>query len=219
MRGQGLMALAGTGLVADDLHLMAHHEVTGRPYLHARATGLGLAGALLAELTLTGNIGIADGVVVVTNRTQPEDGLARAVLSVLIGDGRRHVIQDWLAFLARTSAQDVACRLERAGYLAQAAPRRGRRATGWVPVDADSAFAPLIRVRAALDPSRWSDDANAVLAGLAAACGLGSRLLPYGPPHARRCLDDTIRQLSPDLRQLIAQTQAAVDTAVLSHRP
>jgi hypothetical protein len=46
--------LGGTGLVADDLWLLAHHEVTGRPYLHARQLGLGLAGGLLAELMMTG---------------------------------------------------------------------------------------------------------------------------------------------------------------------
>ena len=55
-----------------------------------------------------------------------------------------------------------------------------------------------------------------MLAWPAAACGLGSRFLPYGPPNARQCLDDAIRQLGPDLRDLIAQTQSAVDSAVLS---
>jgi hypothetical protein len=47
--------LSGTGLVGDDLWLLAHHEVIGRPYLQARQLGLGLAGGLLAEL-MTGRI-------------------------------------------------------------------------------------------------------------------------------------------------------------------
>jgi hypothetical protein len=42
----------GTGRLADDLYLIAHHELTGRPHLAPRAVGLGLAGALLAELVL-----------------------------------------------------------------------------------------------------------------------------------------------------------------------
>jgi len=59
---------------------------------------------------------------------------------------------------------------------------------------------------------------STALAGMAAACGLGPRLLAFGPPGARRQLDERIRQLSPDLRELISQTQAAVDSAVLAHR-
>ena len=48
--------LGGTGLVADDLYLMAHHEISGRPLLQPRPLGMGLAGALLAELMLGGSI-------------------------------------------------------------------------------------------------------------------------------------------------------------------
>jgi hypothetical protein len=40
--------LSGTGRLADDLYLLAHHEITGKPHLQPRAAGLGLAGALLA---------------------------------------------------------------------------------------------------------------------------------------------------------------------------
>ena len=37
--------LAGTGLVADDMYLMAHHDLTGKPLLQPRPLGLGwLAG-------------------------------------------------------------------------------------------------------------------------------------------------------------------------------
>ena len=53
--------LAGTGLLADDLFLMAHCDRTGKPLLQPRATGLGLAGALLAELTLLGKIRVSSG--------------------------------------------------------------------------------------------------------------------------------------------------------------
>ena len=48
--------LNGTGRLADDLYLVAHHELTGRPHLQPRAAGLGLAGGLLAELMLSGSL-------------------------------------------------------------------------------------------------------------------------------------------------------------------
>lgn len=36
--------LGGTGRLADDLWLVAHHEITGKPHLQPRAAGVGLAG-------------------------------------------------------------------------------------------------------------------------------------------------------------------------------
>ena len=211
-----MAALTGTGRVADDLYLMTHHEVTGRPYLHRRATGVGLAGALLAELVLAGTIRIWPEGIAAVGHLAPPDDLARCVLDLLLSE--RHPVSDWLAFLARSAERDVATRLERQQYLTLAGSKRPWRADRWVPVDPDCAFAPLFRAQAALDPAKPVTVPGATLAGLAAACGLGSRLLPFGPRGARDRLDETIRQLAPDLREVIAQTQAATDGLLLSQR-
>jgi len=112
----------------------------------------------------------------------------------------------------------VARRLEQSGYLTQASAWQPWRGERWVPADADCAFAPIARVKSALDPSRPVNAQGAALAGLAAACGLGSRLALYLPPKSRRRLDEATGQLDPALREVIAQTQAAVDSALLSHR-
>ncbi len=213
-----MVALTGTGRLADDIYLLAHHEVSGKPFLQPRAIGLGLAGGLLAELVLIRAICVAGDGLAVTNRVRPQDGLMRAVHLRMLGERQRHSARNWLTFLAQTAANDVARRLEHSGYLVLTQSRRPWCAPRWVPVDADCAFAPLIRVRAALDPMRSMAPESTALAGLAAACGLGPRLLAYGPPGARRQLDERIRQLSPDLRELISQTQATVDSAVLAHR-
>ncbi len=208
--------LTGTGLVADDLYLMAHHEVTGRPYLHPRAIGLGLAGGLLADLVLAGKIRIWPDWVGPADRIPPRDELAAAVLALVLSE--RHPARDWMAYLARSAARDVAMRLERQGYLTISWSRRPWRTDRWVPVDHDCAFAPLFRAQTALDPSKSATMTSVVLAGLAAACGLGPRLLPYGPRRARHCLAEAIQQLAPDLREVIAQTQAATDSLLLSAR-
>ena len=129
-----------------------------------------------------------------------------------------HPARDWLAFLARTATGDVAAPAGTAGYLTRAAaglPGGGQR---WVPVDPDCAFAPVPRVRSALDARPGGRRRGTVLAGLAVACGLGSRLLPVPARAGRRHLDEAPASSIPDLRELIAQTQAAVDSAVLSHR-
>jgi hypothetical protein len=57
-----------------------------------------------------------------------------------------------------------------------------------------------------------------VLVGLADACGLGYRLAEYAPAGVARSMDQVTAQLGPSLRDLIAQTRAAVDSALLAHR-
>ncbi len=211
--------LSGTGRLADDLFLMAHSDVTGKPLLQPRAIGLGLAGALLAELMLSGRICAGPDGVAVADPTPPWDELARVILGALLSEREQRPVGDWLLFLARTAVADVARRLAQSGYLARVAGRRGWRGGRWVPVDADCAFAPLVRVRPALVPSRPVTVPAACLAGLAAACGLAPRMFMYAPPNAtRRCLDEAVGRLDPGLRHLITQTQAAVDSAVLSLR-
>jgi transcriptional regulator with XRE-family HTH domain len=54
--------------------------------------------------------------------------------------------------------------------------RRPRRAGRWVPVDADCAFAPLVRVQSALKTSRPVTVHGAALAGLALRRDLGGQL-------------------------------------------
>jgi serine/threonine-protein kinase RsbW len=65
------VALTGTGRLADDVYLLAHHEVSGRPYLQPRAVGLGLAGALLAELAMICAVRVAADGCAVTGRVRP----------------------------------------------------------------------------------------------------------------------------------------------------
>jgi hypothetical protein len=214
-----MAGLSGTGLVADDLYLLAHNDVTGRPYVQPRALGLGLAGGLLAELMLAGVLGLWDEAVVITGRVPLEDRLARQVLSQVTSEYQRHPVRDWLLYVGRTAAQDVARRLERAGYLAQTGGwDRWRTGCRWRPVDRDNAFAPVLRVRAVLDASRVPVVEGVVLAGLAEACGLGFRLAQYTPARPTRPLDHAVAQLDPGLRELIAHTRAAVDSALLAHR-
>jgi len=211
--------LAGTGRVADDLWLLAHHEITGKPHIAPRAVGLGLAGGLLAELVLDGHAGVwHGGDVVAGNRAQPRDALARRVHGLVAGEREQHPVRDWLAYLGRTAAADVAARLEGSGYL--------RRASGWVPgrggrpvpVNGDWAFAPLLRVRSAVDAARPVSAPAIVLAGLADACGLGFRFTEFIPPRAGRSAAEAAGLLRPALRDVIAHTAAAVGSAVLAHR-
>jgi len=210
--------LGGTGRVGDDLYLLAHSDVTGKPYIQPRPLGFGLAAGLLAELVLDGALVVAGEQIMVTARHRtPGDALAGQVLGSLVGEREEHPVRDWLAYLRRTAPAGVAARLAAAGYLTRAGRWPPWRPGRWVPADRDSAFAPMLRARAALDASRMLTLHAGVLAGLAEACGLGFRLAEYAP-HRARPLGQVTACLDPSLGDLIAQTRTAVDSAVLAHR-
>jgi hypothetical protein len=207
--------LQGTGRIADDVYLLAHHDITGKPLLQPRALGLGLAGALLAELMLAGALTLRQGRLCLDVAVPLEDGLARQVVGLLIADREAHPVREWLLFLARHAAGDVAARLEAAGYVARV---RGWRGVRWVPVDSDSAFAPVTRALAGTAAAHTPYVEEVVLAGLADACGLGARLDHHATAAPRRPLGTVVAWLDPGLQELIAATKAAVGAAVLSGR-
>ncbi len=212
--------LSGTGRVADDLYLLAHHERTGRPHLQPRAVGLGLAAALLAELVLPGAVRVWRGLVIPGSGPPPPDALAHTVLCAVTGEREHHPVRDWLLFLACTAAEDVASRLGEVGLLTRArtAGRWPGRTQRWVPADPDSAFAPLVRVKAAVDGRSPVPVQHVLLGQLATACGLDHHMSLYLPPAARRHVEEAARYLDPDLRALVAATQTAVESALLAHR-
>jgi hypothetical protein len=143
--------LTGTGLIADDLYLLAHDDVTSRPFLHARALGLGPVGGLLTKLAMQDTIRVQAEQIVLTGPIPHADELARSVHDTLVREDDRHAVQDWLMFLAATAEEDVARRLGHSGYLTQVASRWPWRPTRWAPANPNEAFAALTRVRAALD--------------------------------------------------------------------
>jgi hypothetical protein len=212
---QGLL---GTGLVADDLYLLGHDDRTGKPVLQPRALGTGLAGALLAELLLVGQIGLRhDNTIVITSAVPFEGVSQHPLLKQIAGEPGRASLSAWLRFLARNATREVALRLEAAGYLEHVRGRTPWSRGQWTPANQEWAFAPILRVRATLDPARPLTAHGATLTGLAMACGLGYRVAQYRT-DVRRSVVDAIAVLGPSLQDLIKQTQTAVDSAVLSHR-
>jgi hypothetical protein len=210
--------LSGTGLVADDLYLMAHDDRSGRPHLQPRALGIGLAGALLTELMLADCIGLRrDSAIVFVAGVTWDTVMRHALLKQIADEPGPQPVQAWLRYLARGAAQDVALRLEQAGYLAHVRSWIPGRQSRWVPVNPDWAFAPMLRIRSALDPVRPITAHAAALTGLAVAAGLRFRLDQY-QTQAGRTIQDAVAALGPGLQELISQTRTAVDSTVLSHR-
>jgi hypothetical protein len=167
---------------------------------------------------LAGWIGLRHDSAVVITRDAPPDAVGQhPLLKQVAGEPRPQPARSWLRFLGRGATRDVALRLEAAGYLEHIRGRTPWSQGQWIPVNQDWAFAPVLRVRATLDPARPLTTHGATLTGLAIACGLGYRLAQYRT-QVRRDILDAITVLDPALQDLIAQTQTAVDSAVLARR-
>lgn len=206
-------------LLADEFYFVAHEDTTGKPRLHPRAAGLGLASGLLGELVLLGRITVRDGMLAILDPRPPEDALAHVTLDELAGDRQQRAVRTWLAFLSETAVDDVANRLLRAGYLKIKVARRGfRSAATYLPVDASTAAWPANRLHRLFTTYTPMTVPDAMLAGLASATGLTDRILRDSGAHARRYFVHALASLPAPLRELTAQTEALVGGPVLDQR-
>lgn len=166
---------------------------------------------------LEAGIGLRSDGAVLPARALPQDELTRRIQDLIAAEREPLPVSEWLLYLAGAAAGDVAARLERSGYLMRAGGRRTWRPQRRVPADPDAAFSPLVRVRSALDPARPPSAYGLILAGVAIGCGLGFRLTQHAAPPGRG-VDEALTHLNPRLQELVVQTQATVDSAILSHR-
>src|SRR3954452_15551417 len=88
-------------VLADQFFLIAHEDRTGRSRLHPRATGLGLAGALLGELMVSDGVRAYEGDLYVVSREPTGDPLSHDLLDLLIAQPQHRELRTWLAFLAQ----------------------------------------------------------------------------------------------------------------------
>jgi Golgi phosphoprotein 3 (GPP34) len=203
-------------LLADEFFLLAHDDVSGKPRLHPRVAGIGLASALLGELVLFGRVGIHGGDLVTLDRRPVGDALTDRVF-VAVAGRRAEPVSAWLAVLAETAPADVAARLAADGIVNRVSSRWPGRADRWVPADMSTAAWPAARLRMLLTRDEEPPVSDVALAGLALSCGLGSYLLWDTGPRVRGHLDRLLSGLGP-VRDLLVQTETAVGDAVMSRR-
>jgi hypothetical protein len=208
------------GVLADQYFLIAHEDRTGRSRLHPRATGLGLAAALMGELVLEGRIGITDGDLVILDRHAPADALAHDILSLLIAQPQHRDVRTWLAFLSQEAAARVGERLMRLGAVEPVTRRRMLSTqTLYMPNSAEqrnaAAWAPA-RLANLLVRGIEMSVSDRVLVGLIAATGLTRHVL-YDfeiHRHAFHTLPSAVASLPGDLRELVEYTEASVGSVL-----
>jgi hypothetical protein len=208
------------GVLADQFFLIAHEDRTGRSRLHPRATGIGLAAALLGELILEGRLGIIGGDLELESNHPPRDALTHSILDLIIAQPQHRDVRTWLAYLSQDAAVRVGERLERSGAVESVTKRRmlstqtfympnneiQRNAAAWAP-----ARLANILVRG-LDLSVT----DRMLAGLVAATGLTRHVLWDFEVHrqAFNVLPSAVASLPEDLRQLIEHTESSVGSVL-----
>ncbi|MBN1171077.1 MAG: GPP34 family phosphoprotein [Micromonosporaceae bacterium] len=207
-------------MLADEFFRLAHHDTTGRPLLHPRATGLGLAAALLGELLAERKIIIQDGRLYPWQRTPPSDALAHTTLDQVLAQPQHTEVRVWLGFLSASAYGSVADRLWRAGHVRPVTGRRllRRDTVTYVPVDLLTAAGPWIHLTSILRGGEQIGWPEGFLLCLAVATGLDAFLLrdlqPEAVDHCRRLCAAAPAQIG----ELMAITAAAVGEAVLAYR-
>lgn len=204
--------------LGDEFFFIAHDVQSGKLRLQARAAGLGLAGALLGELVLNGNLEVASGTLtVIDGQPLPEDDLGYRVLRQLTADRQNRSLRTWLAFFSQGSVDRVGVRLTRAGHVE---PSKTRRPWGttvrYVPTDLNMAVWPADRLNLLVsrgDPLNFSD---AMLAGLVAVTGLTKQVWWDGDAVTLRHIAAAVASLPISLREILSHTEAAVGDATLS---
>jgi len=206
-------------LLADDLFLCSCDDSTGRSRLSERATGLGLASAVIGELLLLDKVGIQHGEITVLDDHPPSDPLAHSVLDQLHRERDVRAVRAWLRYLSRDVHELVGQRLVRSGHVRPVRARwRIRARVVYQPVDVNAAAWPAARLATRLIGRQPLDDHDLLLAGLALAIGLEPHILIDTSVKTRQHLRHLLGDVPPSFRALMAETEAAVGDAVLSAR-
>jgi hypothetical protein len=209
--------------LGDDLFLIALDDRTGKSRLEAGTLALGLAGAMLAELLLAGNVAISTERISVRPRTTPPDSLTHSVMELLAAEPQ-HNLRTWLTFLARDSVEKIGERLVRDRQVTREESRTLLLRSGTVtyqPVDPSQVFWRSARLTKLIEEHTVTEWADCVLVGLAHATGLIRLLLRDADDTARAYLTWLLQQLdqSPDAAQLCtAITSAAAARAMTTRR-
>jgi Golgi phosphoprotein 3 (GPP34) len=204
--------------LADEFFFVAHDVQTGKLRLQTRAAGLGLAGALLGELVLNGNLDVANGTLtVIDGQPLPEDDLGYRILRQLTADRQQRSLRTWLAFFSQGAHERVGVRLSRAGHVEATKTRRPWGTTvRYVPTDLNMAVWPADRLNLLVSRGDPLDFSDAMLAGLVAVTGMTKQVWWDGDALTLRNIAAAVASLPISLREILAHTEAAVGDATLS---
>ncbi|MEV4356687.1 GOLPH3/VPS74 family protein [Nonomuraea sp. NPDC004186] len=186
----------------EDLYLIAHDQ-SGKPLIHQSSMALGLAGAVVLELAVSGRVTVADGRATVS---RPPAG--DTPVSLADGDVR---------LLIKKAANGLYDRTREALVASGVLVRVSRRRLGMLPytrhqlADIASVVRASSGVRSAVEGWKPPDARCAALCGLVAVLRLESEL--YLDQPANR-LVGRLREIASAAPPVVGELVAVVDTLV-----
>jgi hypothetical protein len=186
----------------EDLYLIAHDQ-SGKPLIHQSSMALGLAGAVLLELAVSGRVNVAGGRVTVA---RPPAGDA----PVPLADGE-------VRLLIKKAADGLYDRTREALVASGVLVRVSRRRLGMLPytryqlADIASVVRASSGVRSAVEGWKPPDARCAALCGLVAVLRLEAEL--YLDQPANR-LVGRLREIASAAPPVVGELVAVVDTLV-----
>jgi hypothetical protein len=179
-----------------------------------------LGAAVLGELVFFHRVSIQSGLLSVVDRRPLGEPLGASVLYQLLRESGRGSVRDWMSYLAKTAEETVGRRLVHHGHVRRLERQRllRGRVVRYPPVNINLATWPRARLHHGLTSLATLADDDVVLAGLILVTSLDQRMLWNLDRNAHQHLIRLTRHLSPALRELLANADAAVGEAVLCGR-
>ncbi len=207
--------------IADDFYLMALDERSGRPRLHNRAMGLGLAAALLCELVMAEHLTVkSDRLIALVNPVHVADPIHARMLDHVNAEPD-HEVPVWLSFFAQSAPDAVAERLVARGMLTVEMARGLIRSKPvYVPVDMVQVSWRGLRIEQVIARGDAPEPSERALVGLACATGLIEPLLANNVVDLQGNVATILSALLTDaaLHTLIFQVEALIAASVLGSR-
>lgn len=209
--------------LADDLFLMTHDRLSGKPRLPESSLGIGLSSGLLAELMFSGCVVVAQSQLLLGEYPPPEDQLAQALFDQVQGQlltpQTTLTLPEWISSRRRYVTELVADRLVRRQLVVRHQHRRlGRLVTRYRAVSPADVFMREQRLSTFLRNRMELTELDVVVAALAMLISIGDDLMELGS-EGRDHLERLLPQLPIPLRELLAATDSAVSASSRTSRP
>ncbi|WP_436528833.1 GOLPH3/VPS74 family protein [Actinoplanes sp. HUAS TT8] len=203
-------------LLADDLFRLAHDGP--KLCVDHDLIAVGLACALLAELSTMDYLTVDGDRLLITGQRPPPDALAHTVLTEILSQPDPVPVPDWLRYLSARQFnvyEQVARRLIRSGDLVEVPRRRlfGPPRSGYAPTDNNKAYWTTARLNTVAERGYAFDAFDQVLVGLCLSTGVYRRVFS-SPAHVIRRLGHDSRRTRPPIPTLLRHLDRLVGNAV-----
>ncbi|MFC0864240.1 GPP34 family phosphoprotein [Sphaerimonospora cavernae] len=192
-----------------ELYLIAHDD-DGKALIQQPSLRLGLAGAVLLDLTLSGRLSVTQGQLAVYDRTPIGDTVADSLIPAILNDRANRDLKIWIKQIAEDIYDRTCGSLIAAGVLTKVNKRRlGMLAqTRYQPVNTTAAVRARAGVRAAADRREEPDAHCAALCGLVGVLHLES-VLYIDQPSSQ--LIGRLRTIAGEYSRSVQEIVATVD--------